>query len=176
MDISQIEQMLNNFDIDNLPYDDDNDNDLLSELDDIVYNSSRSKASHSNPMEPEISTSPKRPISSVSSNQTQIEPKQIKIPKVDAQYDINVAPLDVQSQLPPSNMPHQTQLQEKIPFPNTSNQKEQQIAQIKQLQIEYKKSALKAKTSGDKESAIANLKISKVFNDCLILLRLLFLL
>ena len=43
--------------------------------------------------------------------------------------------------------------------PNSNAQK---IAQIKQLQIEYKRAALKAKTDQDKTAALAHFKVSKV--------------
>ena len=48
------------------------------------------------------------------------------------------------------------------PEPVKPSPKEQNIKKVKNLQIEYKRAALKAKTTGDKNAALTYLRVSKV--------------
>ena len=151
MDISQIERMLNKFDsapdsVDDHDLDIDDD-DLESELHHIVGSSTARALS---PQTVPFATGP-------SANQSFTnKPTYVPTPFV--------APV-VPPRRPTPEM-HQTLPQVvKPPAPVsqvTTDPKAQKMNQIKQLQVEYKRAALRAKTAGDKDAALAHMKVSKV--------------
>ena len=55
-------------------------------------------------------------------------------------------------------------IKSKEPEPSKPSVNEQNITKVKNLQIEYKRAALKAKTTGDKNAALTYLRVSKVNN------------
>lgn len=164
LDINQVERMLKGFDENHFDDDDDDDElddhdlgDLESELDSIVNaggSKSASTAASSNqqnyftePPAPQYSTVPLKPT--VIANSAPAPPA--RAPVYIPQPDYNTAP-----SIPSRETPKTPQL------PQTSNSNAQKIAQIKQLQIEYKRAALKAKNDQDKNAALAHFKVSKV--------------
>ncbi len=172
LDITQVERMLKGFDDDRYNDDDDDDlddddlGDLESELDSIV-NAGGSGVSKS--------------AATTSSSNQESYFAQLSQPPPPAPSVFSSVPLKPQVFMPPAPSSRAPPPPVRIPEPdyNTAatpalpprpeepraappNSNAQKIAQIKQLQIEYKRAALKAKTDQDKTAALAHFKVSKV--------------
>lgn len=137
LDISQVERMLTSFDTD-LADENDNsdDNELMSELDNIVNKSSprnedkKFNQGTTDPVEFYVNTD---------------SSKQSKVPKIDQSKGFDSEILDTSDTFVTQN----------------ASQKEEHIKQITKLRSEYKRFAVKAKASGDLQTAFNYLKVSK---------------
>lgn len=169
--MSQIEKMLN-LDIDNLPESDDHDiddADLESELTHIVgTNTLTGGSGGGGGMSSEPIQKPTASLNQVQTfNESAYTSKAPQRPTFES-HVVNTAQPSFQST---TSVSAKTDIKPQIL--QATDQKAQQLTQIKQLQIEYKRAAVKAKTSGDKDAALAHLRISKVgFYDYYYMLKL----
>jgi len=157
MDFAQIEKMLN-FDIDAPDYDDEGENDidddLESELANIVgKDSTRTSAARSPSPKAFAATSQTHPVS-----ESSFVPTPVKQPNIGGIVSKSPA-IPNASQKPII----ESDVEVKPPVRQTLDPKSQKIEQIKQLQVEYKKAAVKAKQDKNVAEALSHMKVSKVY-------------